>query len=57
MRNVTSDDAVATFMLGGDLPVRRLGFGAMRITGAGIPSAAHASNDIRVELKPPRVRP
>jgi pyridoxine 4-dehydrogenase len=25
-----------TFMLGGDLPVRRLGFGAMRITGEGI---------------------
>jgi pyridoxine 4-dehydrogenase len=25
-----------TFMLGGDLPVRRLGFGAMRITGDGI---------------------
>jgi pyridoxine 4-dehydrogenase len=26
----------ATFTLGGDLPVRRLGFGAMRITGEGI---------------------
>ena len=25
-----------TFLLGGDLPVRRLGFGAMRITGPGI---------------------
>lgn len=25
-----------TFMVGGDLPVHRLGFGAMRITGAGI---------------------
>ncbi len=25
-----------TFLLGGDLPVHRLGFGAMRITGAGI---------------------
>jgi len=25
-----------TFLVGGDLPVRRLGFGAMRITGAGI---------------------
>lgn len=27
---------VGTFSLGGDLPVRRLGFGAMRITGEGI---------------------
>lgn len=27
---------VPTFQLGGDLPVRRLGFGAMRITGEGI---------------------
>ena len=25
-----------TFAIGGDLPVGRLGFGAMRITGAGI---------------------
>ncbi|HUL02236.1 MAG TPA: aldo/keto reductase [Gemmatimonadales bacterium] len=25
-----------TFLLGGDLPVRRMGFGAMRITGAGV---------------------
>ncbi|MBD0319298.1 MAG: aldo/keto reductase, partial [Gemmatimonadetes bacterium] len=33
-----------TFALGGDLPVRRLGFGAMRITGKGIwgPPADHA---------------
>lgn len=28
--------ASGTFLLGGDLPVRRLGFGAMRITGPGI---------------------
>lgn len=28
--------ASGTFMLGGDLPVNRLGFGAMRITGKGI---------------------
>jgi aryl-alcohol dehydrogenase-like predicted oxidoreductase len=28
--------ASGTFSLGGDLPVRRLGFGAMRITGEGI---------------------
>jgi aryl-alcohol dehydrogenase-like predicted oxidoreductase len=25
-----------TFLLGGDLPVHRLGFGAMRITGDGV---------------------
>lgn len=29
-------EASGTFLLGGDLPVRRLGFGAMRITGPGI---------------------
>jgi pyridoxine 4-dehydrogenase len=36
----TTDPAPATrsgtFVIGGDLPVHRLGFGAMRITGAGI---------------------
>jgi aryl-alcohol dehydrogenase-like predicted oxidoreductase len=32
----TGNQAVTTFGLGGDLPVRRLGFGAMRITGPGI---------------------
>ena len=31
-----SAEASGTFKLGGDLPVTRLGFGAMRITGAGI---------------------
>ncbi len=31
-----SPAASSTFRLGGDLPVRRLGFGAMRITGEGI---------------------
>ena len=29
-------DASGTFMLGGDIPINRLGFGAMRITGDGI---------------------
>src|SRR5262245_7693834 len=29
-----SDDAVGTFTIGGELTVRRLGFGAMRISGA-----------------------
>src|SRR5512133_2245386 len=28
--------AAGTFLLGGDLPVRRMGFGAMRVTGPGI---------------------
>jgi pyridoxine 4-dehydrogenase len=28
--------AAGTFLLGGDLPVRRMGFGAMRVTGDGI---------------------
>jgi pyridoxine 4-dehydrogenase len=32
----TGNQAVATLDLGGDLTVRRLGFGAMRITGPGI---------------------
>lgn len=31
-----SIDAAGTFRLGGDLPVHRLGFGAMRLTGEGI---------------------
>ena len=37
--------ASGTFLLGGDLPVHRLGFGAMRITGKGIwgPPADHAA--------------
>ena len=35
MTNLT-DDAVGTIAIGGDLPVRRLGYGAMRITGRGI---------------------
>jgi pyridoxine 4-dehydrogenase len=28
--------AAGTFLLGGDLPIRRMGFGAMRVTGTGI---------------------
>lgn len=31
-----SVQASGTFMLGGDIPVKRLGFGAMRVTGKGI---------------------
>lgn len=33
MTDPTLTDAAGTFTLGGDLPVRRLGFGAMRLTG------------------------
>ena len=29
-------ESSGTFLIGGDLPVHRLGFGAMRITGPGI---------------------
>ena len=36
MTSRTDDALGGTFLLGGDLPVRRLGFGAMRITGRGI---------------------
>lgn len=49
-------EKAGTFRLGGDLPVHRLGFGAMRITGAGIwgepPDAAEAKRVLRraVEL-------
>jgi pyridoxine 4-dehydrogenase len=45
MASVSAPNAAAsgTFLLGGDLPVHRLGFGAMRITGEGIwgPPADH----------------
>src|SRR5438067_4792056 len=33
---VLTDDTAGTLTLGGDLTVRRLGFGAMRLTGRGI---------------------
>jgi aryl-alcohol dehydrogenase-like predicted oxidoreductase len=44
-----SVEASGTFLLGGDLPVHRLGFGAMRITGEGIwgPPGDH-ENALRV---------
>ena len=43
MTATTSATASGTFALGGDLPVNRLGYGAMRITGKGIwgPPADH----------------
>ena len=34
--SVVGAQASGTFLLGGDLPVTRLGFGAMRVTGPGI---------------------
>jgi len=36
LRAATEAGGNSTFMIGGDLPVNRLGFGAMRITGEGI---------------------
>ena len=36
MLDPSAHDVIAPFGLGGDLPVHRLGFGAMRITGPGI---------------------
>jgi pyridoxine 4-dehydrogenase len=36
MTNATGNGSGSSFGLGGDLPVHRLGFGAMRITGPGI---------------------
>src|ERR1700760_4920565 len=36
MSTAKLSEATETFVLGGDLPVRRLGYGAMRITGSGI---------------------
>jgi aryl-alcohol dehydrogenase-like predicted oxidoreductase len=45
-----TDDALGgTFVLGGDLPIRRLGYGAMRITGRGIwgdPPDREAAKDV-----------
>ncbi len=44
MISTPSAAAAGVFAIGGDIPVRRLGFGAMRITGPGIwgPPADHA---------------
>jgi pyridoxine 4-dehydrogenase len=36
MPETTSAAAAGTFLIGGDIPVHRLGYGAMRITGPGI---------------------
>ena len=56
MNQSTSAAASGTFSLGGDLPVHRLGYGAMRITGPGVwgepkdPEAAKALLRKAVEL-------
>jgi pyridoxine 4-dehydrogenase len=56
MAGVADAAAAGTIVIGGDLAVRRLGFGAMRITGAGIwgdpPDMAQATATLRrvVEL-------
>jgi len=34
--NVRSAEASGTFLIGGDIPVRRLGFGTMQLTGSGV---------------------
>jgi pyridoxine 4-dehydrogenase len=34
--STTNAKASGTFVIGGDMPVNRLGYGAMRITGDGI---------------------
>src|SRR5438132_9686087 len=34
--NARPAEASGIFLIGGDIPVRRLGFGTMRLTGAGI---------------------
>lgn len=43
MPNLTKTASSTTFLLGGDLPVHRLGFGAMRLTGWGPPADPAAS--------------
>src|SRR3954471_15078509 len=43
--------ASGTFLLGGDLDVRRLGFGAMRLTGPGITGRPHDEAPARAVLR------
>jgi pyridoxine 4-dehydrogenase len=43
--------ASGTFLLGGDLEVRRLGFGAMRLTGPGITGRPHDEDTARAVLR------
>ena len=52
MSTVTVDaKASGTFTIGGDLPVNRLGFGAMRITGEGVWGEPRDSDEARKVLR------
>ena len=46
-----SATAAGTFVLGGDLDVRRLGFGAMRLTGPGITGRPKDEDTARAVLR------
>jgi aryl-alcohol dehydrogenase-like predicted oxidoreductase len=48
---MTSATAAGTFVLGGDLDVRRLGFGAMRLTGPGITGRPKDEDTARAVLR------
>jgi pyridoxine 4-dehydrogenase len=49
--NVPSAAAAGTFLLGGDIEVRRLGFGAMRLTGPGITGRPDDEDTARAVLR------
>jgi pyridoxine 4-dehydrogenase len=49
--SMPSATASGTFVLGGDLAVRRLGFGAMRLTGAGITGRPDDEDTARAVLR------
>ncbi len=48
---ILADDTVGTFTLGGDLHVRRLGFGAMRISGARNTGGARDRDEARAIVR------
>lgn len=48
---VVTAEASGTFLLGGDIPIHRLGFGAMRITGKGIWGEPDDKDEARRVLK------
>jgi aryl-alcohol dehydrogenase-like predicted oxidoreductase len=49
--HTVSAAASGTFTIGGDLPVHRLGFGAMRITGTGVWGEPHNPDHCRAVLR------
>ena len=54
--NVRPAKASGTFVIGGDIPVRRLGFGTMQLTGAGVwGEPANHSEAIAVLQRAPRL--